>query len=233
MADPRPATEGSRPRSAPAPLRRSFFQLLPEAQQQQLRGAGRVKHYPDGATLHACGDTSRSMGVVEAGEVVLSNVAADGRRIITSRLLPGDSFGEFTLFAGAARYHDAQARGATTVLYVEPGPFRRCMDASSALRDAVLEMLAQRLMWALDRIHDGFELPLGKRLVKQLLSDARPGPTGLRFSGSQTELADTLGVSRVAVGQALRPLQQRGWLRTEYRGIVLLEREALQHWLAE
>lgn len=232
MADPRPAAEGSRPRRTSAALRRSFFRLLPEDVQQQLRRAGRVKHYPDGAVLHACGDTSRSMGVVEAGEVRLSNVAADGRRIITSRLLPGDSFGEFTLFAGAARYHDAEARGPTAVLYLEPAPFRRCMDASPALRDAVLEMLAQRLMWALDRLHDEFELPLGKRLVKQLLSDARPDPAGLRFSGSQAELADSLGVSRVAVGQALRPLQQRGWLRTEYRAIVLLQPQALQSWLA-
>lgn len=216
----------------PAKPQRSFFRLLSDDMQAQLRQAGSVKRYADGAVLHACGDASQSMGVVESGEVVLSNVAADGRRIITTHLLPGDSYGEFTLFARAPRYHDAQARGATTVLHVGPAQFRRCMDESPALRDAVLEMLAQRLMWALDRIHDEFELPLGKRLAKQLLASARRDEVGMRVVGSQSELADSLGVSRVAVGQALKPLLERGWLRTEYRAIVLLEPEAMRRWLA-
>lgn len=215
------------------PARLSFFRMLSGALQQQLQRAASVQRYPDGAVLHASGDTSQSLGVVQSGEVVLSNVTADGRRIITTHLQPGDSFGEFTLFAGAPRYHDAVARGSTTVLYLGPAQFRQCMDASPALRDAVLEMLAQRLMWALDRIHDDFRLPLGKRLVKQLLSRNRQDEKGLRFVGSQTELAEALGVSRVAVGQALRPLIERGWLRTEYRAIVLLQPERMQHWLAD
>jgi CRP-like cAMP-binding protein len=211
----------------------SIFRLLPDDRQRQLRRAASVRRYPDGAVLHSCGDTTQSMGVVQSGEVVLSNVTADGRRIITTHLQPGDSFGEFTLFAGAPRYHDAEARGPTTVLYLGPAQFRQCMDKSPALRDAVLGMLAQRLMWALDRIHDDFKLPLGKRLVKLLLSRNRQDGRGLRFVGSQTELAEALGVSRVAVGQALRPLIERGWVRTEYRAIVLLQPESMSGWLRD
>lgn len=213
------------------PARLSFFRLLSDDLQRQLQRAASLQRYPDGAVLHACGDTSQSMGVVQSGEVVLSNVTADGRRIITTHLQPGDSFGEFTLFAGAPRYHDAEARGPTTVLYLGPAQFRQCMDESPALRDAVLGMLAQRLMWALDRIHDDFKLPLGKRLAKLLLSRNRQDEQGLRYVGSQTELAEALGVSRVAVGQALRPLIERGWLRTEYRAIVLLQPERMRRWL--
>jgi CRP/FNR family cyclic AMP-dependent transcriptional regulator len=217
---------------APAdPARLSFFRLLSDDLQQQLRRAAKVQRYADGAVLHACGDTSQSIGVVESGEVVLSNVTAGGRRIITTHLQPGDSFGEFTVFAGAPRYHDAEARGPTTVLYLGPAQFRQCMDESPALRDAVLGMLAQRLMWALDRIHDDFKLPLGKRLVKLILSRSRQDERGLRFVGSQTEMAEALGVSRIAVGQALRPLIKRGWLRTEYRAVVLLEPDSMNRWL--
>lgn len=215
------------------PARLSLFRLLPDDLQQQLRRAASLQRYVDGAVLHARGDTGQSLGVVESGEVVLSNVTADGRRITTTYLQPGDSFGEFTLFVGAPRYHDAQARGPTSVLYVGPAQFRQCMDASPALRDALLEMLAQRLMWALDRIHDDFKLPLGKRLVKQLLAHHRPHESDLRFVGSQTDLAESLGVSRVAVGQALRPLIERGWLRTEYRAIVLLQPDRMRRWLTD
>lgn len=211
----------------------SFFKLLTPEQQAHLRQAGKLKRYADGAILHRCGDVEQSMGVVESGAIVLANLAGDGRKIVTAQLLPGDSYGEFTLFANAPRYHDAEAKGATTVLHLGPQAFRRCMDESPALRDAVLTMLAHRLQWALDRIDDRFELPLGKRLVKQLLQAARADASGLRYQRSQTELAEALGVSRVALGLALRPLVQQRWLATEYRAIVLLQPQALQRWLAD
>ena len=101
--------------------------------------------YQDGAVIHRRGDRGRALSVVRTGAVRMSNMGRDGREVTLTTLSPGESFGEFTVFADLPRQFDFTARGKTVIDTINHQRFEALLQSSPALSQHVIRHLAQRL----------------------------------------------------------------------------------------
>lgn len=209
----------------------AVFAALSPSKQGAVLSSGRTRRYASGQLIAARGDVDGYLSFIEAGEVRVSNVDRHGRQVVTTTLRPGDSFGEFTVFARMPRRFDFHAVGSVAIREIPRQDFRRLMDADAQLRDDLLEALARKLLAATDALDDMRQLPLTARTAKLLLRLTHDQGSSARWIGTQTELADTLGVTRVAAGHALGELRALALIRTGYRRIDIPSVDKLHAWL--
>lgn len=194
-----------------------------------LCAAGTRISYADRALVQARGDARPGLSIIRDGAVQIGNPGLDGSFVITSILGPGHCFGEMTLFADLPRTHDAVARGATLIDHVSPAAYERFAEANPALTQAIMTMMARRLYVLLEFADDLRRLPLRVQLAKLLLATA--GEDGV--TATHEELAARFGVSRVAIGTALRGLEKEGLAKRRYGKVETPDRAALRRWIEE
>ncbi len=205
---------------------------MPPDLQADLARIGALVRYRPGQLIHQRGDRKPGLSIVVSGAVLFSATDAEGVRVATTRMNPGDSFGEFTLFAGLPRTHDATAIGETEINQITRAPFFALLDRRPALRDHLLKHLTRNLALAVGWLDDERRLPLRTRLAKRLLEFAAPDEDTHVVNITQHELAETLGVSRVALGQAVAFLRGEELIETGYGAIIVRDIEALSGWIA-
>lgn len=210
----------------------TLFRSLPAEVMESLARAGSIRRYADKQLIYSRGDCDRELNIVDQGRVRVSNVDMDGRRTETAVLEAGDSFGEFTLFAGTPRFFDFHAHGETRIRTINKSQFDELMQGSAAFREGVLTMLTHRLLFAVGIIEDMRRLPLPAQLAKFLLQccELDEGQQW-QFRGTQNDLADALGVSRVSIGHALKKLQGEKLISRGYGCVRIPNKAALQLWV--
>lgn len=164
--------------------------------------------------------------------VRLGAVGRSGQVISAGLLSAGDMFGEITVFARLPRMQDAHAHGATVIDHLSAARFRLFLEEFTAVVDHILETMARRQARAIIAIDEILRLPLIDRLGRLLLEHDRiSGKTGV-VPVAKNDLAERLGVSRVAVSNALAQLAANGFVRSGYGRVDIAEPEALHGWLA-
>lgn len=210
----------------------SLASLLPPDLFAALRGAGAPIAYPDKALVQARGDARPGLSIVREGAVQIGNPGFDGSFVVTSVLGPGHCFGEMTLFGDLPRTHDAVAMGATVIDQISPIAYERVAAAHPALDRAIMAMMARRLYVLLEFADDLRRLPLRVQLAKLLLTMATADSES-SADATHEEMAAILGVSRVAIGTALRGLEQEGMVKRRYGSVEVSDRAALRRWIED
>lgn len=203
--------------------------MLPPEMFDRLCAAGTRMSYADGALVQTRGDARPGLSIIRGGAVQIGNPGHDGSFVITSILGPGHCFGEMTLFGDLPRTHDAVAKGATLIDHVSPAVYERFAEADPALTRAIMTMMARRLHALLEFTDDLRRLPLKVQVAKLLLATARDG----RVDATQEEVAARFGVSRVAIGTALRALERDRLVKRGYGGIDVPDGAALARWIEQ
>lgn len=212
----------------------TLFRSLPEEVMESLLSTGSIRDYADKQLIYSRGDCDRELNIVDSGAVRVSNVDMDGRRTESAVLEVGDSFGEFTLFAGTPRFFDFHAQGDTRIRTIDLVQFDALMQSSVALRNGVLKMLTHRLLFAVGLIEDIRRLPIPAQLAKYLLQCCeKSADNQWLYRGTQSEVADVIGVSRVSIGHALKSLKEAKLIRTGYGCIHIENKAALQRWVLQ
>jgi len=196
-----------------------------------LRAAGTPVSYADKALVQARGDARPGLSIIHQGAVQIGNPGVDGSFVVTSVLGPGHCFGEMTLFGNLPRTHDAVAMGATVIDQVSAAAYERVAAAHPALDRAIMAMMARRLHVLLEFADDLRRLPLKVQLAKLLLTMADAQQGEARADATHEELAAILGVSRVAIGTALRALECDELVRRRYGSVEVLDHAALRVWI--
>ncbi|WP_428409742.1 Crp/Fnr family transcriptional regulator [Hyphococcus sp.] len=206
--------------------------LLPEAIAARLSAAASVIEYDDGETIHSRGDVKPGLSIIRSGAVRFAIPGADGTYSTTSILGRGHCFGEATLFAGLPRAYDAIAIGKTVIEQIAKPRFDRIFDEEPALARALVIAMTIRLYSVLDFLDDVRRLPLDVRTAKVIATMASSSKQKKEIECSQTDLAFTLGVSRVSIGKALARLQDEGLIELGYGRIGVPDRKRLNAWVA-
>lgn len=184
----------------------------------ELTHGFRPEVLPKGAILYRQGALSSEMFLIQEGRVQLECCSASGKKraiyVVSGQLTMGEAG---AMFGGS---HDFQAVAVSQCLvYRIPAvEFRRRVESSAALAAQVLQVAARKgqVLAKLLTLNSLLELPA--RLAYALL-DLVPQygvPEGdgvlitLRFT--HQEMADLLGVSRVAVTQGLLEFTRQGLL---------------------
>ena len=188
--------------------------------------ATRVR-YRDGVMIHGLGDDKPGLSIVRDGAVRFAKHTPGGGEVTVSILGPGHSFGEATLFAGMGRAYDAIAVGDTMVDQISKAKFDRILQAEPELAHTLLAATTRRLYSVLAFLDDLRTLPLGARVAKLIIGMVAVAKTPDVVECRQSDLAFTLGVSRVSVGKALARLQDKRAIQLGYGRIEILSRAAL------
>jgi CRP-like cAMP-binding protein len=206
--------------------------LLPEKTRRKIEASGRRFAFSDGELVHSRGDAAIGLSIIVEGAVRFGLVSAAGGYVEMSRMGPGHCFGEATIFAGMPRVYDAWADGETVIRVLTEAAVWRLVDEEPDFTHALLKATTRRLYDTLEFSHDLRRLPTHVHAAK-LINAMRLRAEDKRFvEVKQTDLADTLGVSRVAIGAALSKLQAVGVIRLGYGRIWVDDPVKLEGWLA-
>ncbi|MFD2237273.1 Crp/Fnr family transcriptional regulator [Aureimonas populi] len=206
---------------------------LPEEDKALLKsvvGAGRL--LPASSDVVREGDRSQVVHVIIEGQAYRYKLLPDGRRQIIGYLVPGD-FCDLFGFLLKRMDHSIAARTPCRVAH---------LTEEDILVLQKRPMLARALWWS--SLVDGAILRewlvnVGRRtadkrvahilceLLMRLQVVGHAGPNSFRLSLSQTELADTVGLTTVSVNRAFQRLRQTGLISQTSRDITIPDVSAL------
>lgn len=215
--------------SANAP---SFLSLLPSGVAASLTQAATRVHYTDGQLIQTRGDAKPGLSVVQSGAVKAGIHGADGVFAMAFILGPGQTFGEFTLYAGLPRTHDMTAMGPTSIDHISANRFMALYDGEPAISRAMLSTALIRSHLLLEILDAMRRLPMRERTAKILLTLMQSAGTPDAFKCRQSDLAFTLGVSRMSLSTALKQLAALGLVETGYGEVRLPEPDRMADWVA-
>ena len=94
--------------------------------------------YEDGQMIHSRGDTKQGISIVRSGLAYVGAYGQDGSFVLTSIFGPGQTFGEFTLFADLPRTHDVTSVGSTEIYQIAAPHFMKLYDSEPDISRALL-----------------------------------------------------------------------------------------------
>jgi len=207
-----------------------LMEVLPEHTRARFDAVGSLKRYRDKQHIQSRGDQTAGFSVIKSGSVVFGKSDREGRFITTAVLEAGQCYGEFTVFGGLPRTHDGYAEGETVISHLSKAQFDQLLLDEPTLAGPIISLLTVRLHHMLEWVDDLRRYPLKYRLGKTLLLMMRGTEDGL-IAATQSDLADLMGVSRVAVAQVLAHYKAKGFVGTEYGAVRVLDRSGLKAWL--
>lgn len=160
------------------------------------------------------------------GMLKWSVLSADGRATTLGGILPGCWFGEGGLLRQRPRQAEIIALQVSQVATLATDDFAHLLQSQTTFKDFILGQLSGRLYYFMDSIADARLLGPDLQVVYALCGLMHPlnNPLGLRnLRISQDELANLASVSRPRCNTALGILRDKGIIRTEYGGLVLLD----------
>lgn len=211
----------------------ALMDVLPEHLRAKIRNIATEVHYADGQIVHNRGDNKPGVTIVKSGQVRLGTFGANGTFVPAALMTPGFSMGEQTVYTGLPRILDCVAHGQATLYQIPAAKFKTLLENEPELTKTILKMTMIRLHGCLEFIDDLRRLPLPVRTAKLIQSLLKFGhDTPQTIDCSQSELASTLGVSRVALGQAIKKLVALKLIEVGYRQITVPNPAALALWVS-
>ena len=141
----------------------------------------------------------------------------------------GELIGEAAFFDRQPRVSSAVAVTPCQLVAVDRRQLEAVFARHPDLAVSMLEYLA-RTVRLLSAHLDGAFLQADRRIARHLLALPADGRGELRCT--HEEIGSSVGVSRVTVSRVLGEFDRRGWLRTGYRSLRLLDRPAMEAFLA-
>ena len=204
--------------------------LSPDVRQAILKAGVRIR-YEDGQMLHGRGDDKPGLSIILSGAVQAGIHGRDGSFVLALRMQPGETFGEFTLFAGLPRTHDVLAIGQTEICQIPAAAFMRLYETHSEIATALLSVTLVRSHMAFEMLDAIRRLPLRERTAKFIIMLMQSTNTPDAFACRQADLAFTLGVSRMSLSTALRQLSDLGLVQRGYGAVIVPDAARMRTWV--
>lgn len=207
--------------------------LLTSEQMSRVCAQGKQVRFADGEVIRLRGDVTKVFYLVESGQVIAGSEGTDGSFITAGLMNPGEHFGEHTLLAGLPRLQNLRAIGATELLQFSERAFFKVYNDEPDFGRALLTIALRNIQSMMEFIDGQARWPLNVRVAHLLLSSLgeEPQENSHTVNCRQEDLAEILGVSRVAVSKALTALQKEGLVTMGYAVIELSNVKQLLDWL--
>ncbi len=190
--------------------------------------AGDTRRYKSGQLIQQRGDATDTMSFILSGSVIAGNHGLDGTFLASALLMPGEYFGDFTLFAGVRRTQNLWTQEPTELAQVPGAGFLKLLDQEPSITRALLTIATLRSCELVEFLDSQRRLPLATRIAQRLLTAVDHGSRTETIECRHEDLAFMLGVSRVAIGKALKRLQAGGLIELGYGRIHLPDVEQLR-----
>lgn len=160
-------------------------------------------------------------------------VTADGRgrEVILATLHPGDHIGEMSLIDNEPHSATVRAEVQTDLLMLGRLEFARCLPENSSMAYAVMRGLVQRLRQADRKIESLALMDVYGRVARSLLEAAVESSEGemvIRDRVSRQDIAKMVGASREMVSRVMKDLEERGFIKTQENGLILVKERLIK-----
>ncbi|MFK8330307.1 Crp/Fnr family transcriptional regulator [Pseudomonas sp. BJa5] len=213
-------------------LQGHWFKHLPRFLQDSLLDLSRQRELVSGQFLFQRGDPPCGLYAVLDGAMRVGAVSHEGKEALLTLVEAPQWFGEISLFDGQPRTHDAQAEGATRLLWVPQAQLLALLDQYPCHWRDVALLMSQKLRRLFVALEQQSLLAAAPRVAHRLLQIAagygEVDDTRRLLQLSQEQLALMLSLSRQTTNQILKSLQQEGALRLGYGEIEILDLARLQ-----
>lgn len=222
---PAPPEEPARIRAAIA--RAPLFAGLPIAAIEDLSSRVQLRRVGAGATLVRQEEPGDAMFVIMSGRVKVVIAGESGREVTLSLLRPGDSFGEGSVFDGAARTATYIAVEPVAALWLSRDDLMRHVAAYPRTALNLIGELSRRLRKADETIAQLALCDVNERLVHQLVALAHDEGTEssegsvVRRRPTQQELANMIGSCRETISRAFNQLARDGLIIPRGRSLIV------------
>jgi len=203
---------------------------LPDTLISAMVSCAPLVKYQCGEVIHVRGERKPGLSIVKSGTVRVGNYGKDGRYCMTRLLHPGETFGEFTLFAALPRTHNAEAATESEVIQLDQKLFNELSAQHPELTQWMLRSLAVKLHDSLELLDDMRRLALHVRAAKVILSISKQS-NAQRVKIKQNDLADVLGVTVLSAHQSLKKLTAANLITSGYGYVDIVSTEGLEAWI--
>ena len=181
-----------------------------------------------GEVLFSQGDPGDAVYVVERGEVEISVLSLDGRKLALDIQRPGEVFGEIALFGGD-RTATATAITACVLRRIRRADVLEALRHRPELALEFIDILCERLRALSRKLEERSFLPVPVRVASRLLYlDGKLGGAGGEVAVSQADLADFVGATREAVAKTLAVWRARNLVALSRGSVRILDRAELE-----
>ena len=194
-----------------------LFQGIPQEALEPLAPAISERSYTAGSYIFHEGDPATVLYIIVRGQVKISRLGSSGTEAVFTVLVPGDSFGELTLFEDqAVRTMDAEAMVPTRCLTLERQALMEFLDHNPQAVRHLIKVLVGHIRRMDATFSEAAFLDVPGRVARKLLdlsaAHGHKTPDGIRIEMrlSQRTLAGMVAASRENVNRALSRLVARG-----------------------
>lgn len=196
-----------------------------------------LRAYRKDRTLFYEDEASDATYLVKHGQVKLVRTDEDGREFVLGIFTSGQMVGGMPALEGETYPASAVAITDSTAYVIKRGNFLALIDKYPIIAVNLLHHAGQHIRRLQENLYNLTHQSVEQRAAGLLLDLAarhgRRTPNGLRLdlNLSRSEMADLIGATRESMARALSRFASDGAIHLERRSIVLLDEDALRHYL--
>ncbi|MEZ4522505.1 MAG: Crp/Fnr family transcriptional regulator [Thermomicrobiales bacterium] len=208
-----------------------IFQDLDEAQMQEIEASAPMFTCEPGRIFCHADDPAEVLFILKKGEVILSRINDDGKRLITATLEAGTIFGEMPIFGQRLQNSEAEALTECLICSMSRRDVISLMNRYPVVAIRIAQVLSMRLESAEERLQEMAFQGLRERLASLLLrlADEKDWRGNLVIHGlTHQHLAEILGSYRETITATLNEFKAEGYLETGRKKIVISNVDGLR-----
>ncbi len=211
-----------------------FLDQLGHEAAEALAAAGMTRRFARASYLFFENDEPSSVYLIEEGAVRIERQAANGESTLLDLMMPGELFGEFSVFEGRPRSSTAVTVNSARLVVIPAERFLELFDKIPEIARGTARWMALRLRGFGDRFLEATHAPATTRVSARLAqlmefsSESTGQPVIVVMPISQADLAEWAGLSREATVKALRELRRVGLIETSRGRVLVLQPEELR-----
>ena len=194
-----------------------------EDMQALVEKAGIARTFPKDSIIYRQGDLADSFCYLKSGKVKVFMNSVDGMEKTLNTASHGEIFGEGAFFDKKPRVSSARAVTKSELIMIDEKSLTEMIKMHPRLALELLEILANRIRLLSAQLDSMTFMQADARIAQLLLESEANGKAHL----THEEIATTVGVSRVTVSKTLGRFAREGYIDTEYRCVVIKNRDKL------
>lgn len=205
-----------------------MFHSLPEDQKTEVAKLVAQHHYPKGTIIYLAGDKVGHFMILEAGQVKISQVAANGKEQLLKVLQPGDFDGEAALFNGDKRNVTATALVDSNVCQIEQGAFQKLLQKSPQLSVSLLATMSQQINSLQEEKTLSSTADMAGKLAKYLVeTGAALDENPFKLPLKKKDIATYLGTTPETISRTFKQLTSKGLIEAKGSQVKIIDEDGL------
>ncbi len=213
-----------------------IFQDLDEPEMKDIEASAPMFTCEPGRIFYHAHDPAEVLFILKKGQVILSRINEDGKRLITATLDAGTIFGEMPFLGQRLQNSEAEALTDCLICSMSRRDVMSLINKYPIVAVRIAEVLSERLESAEERLQEMAFQGLKERLASLLLrlADDTDWRGNLVVKGlTHQHLAEILGSYRETITATLNEFKASGYVETGRKKIVITDPDGLRSLLSE